>query len=294
MQNNQNYQQSFLDNNYAQLDNSPKTRKRTNLTIISYVLIFMVLSSIILTIIQLAYMGVKGYKLDYINIDSELFNKNIYNEILYFSGSIGNFVTYVIGIIVILVLAGYMLIDDFKALSKQKIGTFILYVVVGYAFFMLCNYISAIFQTVFNLTEEAGNEEAIVGILNSGTLNFVFMAISVVFLAPILEEIVFRKCFFNLFSRKFNVILTILFSSLLFGAIHVVSPIINAVSVALEDPSKWSSVVTQVLYLFVYSAMGVGLGLAYQYSKRNLIPVIIIHMFNNFLSILITVLMPSI
>ena len=294
MQNNQNYQQSFLDNNYAQLDNSPKTRKRTNLTIISYVLIFMVLSSIILTIIQLAYMGVKGYKLDYINIDSELFNKNIYNEILYFSGSIGNFVTYVIGIIVILVLAGYMLIDDFKALSKQKIGTFILYVVVGYAFFMLCNYISAIFQTVFNLTEEAGNEEAIVGILNSGTFNFVFMAISVVFLAPILEEIVFRKCFFNLFSRKFNVILTILFSSLLFGAIHVVSPIINAVSVALEDPSKWSSVLTQVLYLFVYSAMGVGLGLAYQYSKRNLIPVIIIHMFNNFLSILITVLMPSI
>ena len=67
----------------------------------------------------------------------------------------------------------------------------------------------------------------------------------------------------------------------------------SAISEASADPSKWSSVLTQFLYLFVYSAMGFGLGLAYQYSKRNLIPVIIVHMFNNFLSILITVIMPT-
>ena len=289
----ENNQQSFLDDNYAIIDKSPKTRKKTNIAIIAYFVFFMIISSIIITVIQLGYMNFKGYTLEQLNDKSHLFDKTIYNDVLYFSGSVGNFVTYSIGLIIVLFIAGYMLVNDFKELAKIKFKRFLIYILVGYGFFLLANYISAIFQTVFNLTEEAGNEEAIVGILKSGNLNFFFMAISVVILAPIVEEIVFRKCFFNLFSRKFNTILTILFSSLLFGAIHIITPVASAISEASADPSKWSSVLTQFLYLFVYSAMGFGLGLAYQYSKRNLIPVIIVHLFNNFLSILITVIMPA-
>ena len=290
----ENNHQSFLADNYAIIDNTPKTRKRTNLAIIAYVAIFMVVSSIIITFIQLGYMGVKGYTLEQLDKNSAIYDKNIYHDVLYFSGSLGNFTTYIFGLVVVLLIAGYMLINDFKELTKIKFKTFLIYILAGYGLFMLANYASAIFQTVFNLTEEAGNEEAIVGILNSGKSNFFFMAISVVILAPIVEEIIFRKCFFNLFSRKFNTILTVLFSSLLFGAIHIITPVLSAVTEATQDPSKWGSVITQFLYLFVYSTMGVGLGLAYQYSKRNLIPVIIIHMFNNFLSILVTVLLPSV
>ena len=289
----QNNQQSFLDITYATIDNSEKTRKRTNYAIIVYVALFMIISAIIGLVVQLGYMAAKGYTLDQINPESVHFDPVITKDLMYFSGSFGNFVVYVIGLVVIGLIAGYMVIVDLRELKNIRFGKFVQYIVVGFAFFMICNYISGILQMIFGLTEEAGNEQAIVEILTSGTANFIFMSISVIILAPIVEEIVFRKCFFNLFSRRFNPLLTIIFSSLLFGAIHIISPFIESIGPALEDPSKWKSVIQQFLYLFIYSAMGVGLGLTYQYSKRNIIPVIILHMINNTISVLVTLLMPA-
>lgn len=279
----------FLDDGYAYIDNSNKTKSRTVTSIFIYFLLFFVISSFIILGIQAIYMANSGFSIEITNPNSPYYNEVFTKEMTYFSSALGNFVIYLIGTIVIFCIMGYTLMNDLRALRWEKFITFVKYVFFGYVFFYIANIIASIFSLI--LPTEAGNEQAIVEILTTNRTNLIFMAISTIVLAPILEELIFRKCFFNLFSRKFGPTMTIIFSSLLFGAIHIVNPVIEAILVAAQDPSKASLILVEFAYLFVYSLMGVGLGMAYQYSKRNIVPVILLHMFNNFMSVMSTLLL---
>ena len=279
----------FLDEDYAYIDNSNKTSKRTVTTILVYFLLFFVISSFVILGIQAFYMASKGYSFELLSPNSPYYDETLYKEVTYASAAWGNLLIYLLGTVVVFGIMGYSVMNDFRSLRWEKFITFVKYVFFGYVFFYIANILASIIAMF--LPTEAGNEQAIIEILTSSRSNLVVMAISTIILAPILEEIVFRKCFFNLFSKKFSPTMTILLSSLLFGSIHIINPVLDAILVAVQDPSKASQILVEFAYLFVYSLMGVGLGCAYQYSKRNLIPVILLHMFNNFMSVVSTLLL---
>lgn len=103
------------------------------------------------------------------------------------------------------------------------------------------------------------NEESVRIMLSSSWLTLLSISI----LSPVIEELVFRKAFSDIFKNKW-VYLTL--SGLLFGALHVLlSPVTSFID---------------YLYLIPYCSMG--LAFAYtQYKTNNIIPSITMHIIHN-------------
>lgn len=141
--------------------------------------------------------------------------------------------------------------------------------------FILMILINTILLTVTNgiAANEASNRE----LLNQ---NLVFSIIAMVFLGPILEEIVFRKGFKNVFENK---TVFLIFTSLLFGSMHIISSIdFNNISLFLQN---WQ----QILYIIPYSTLGFFFGKAYL-ETDCIFTSITAHIFHNGLTILIIIL----
>jgi membrane protease YdiL (CAAX protease family) len=108
------------------------------------------------------------------------------------------------------------------------------------------------------------NEQAIREALNISPL---FIAISSVIIAPILEEILFRRTLFDIIKNK-NVYIII--SGLVFGSFHIIG--------IGESLYSW-------LYVIPYAALGVAF--AYTYVKTsNLITSICLHSFHNLITVI--------
>ncbi len=96
--------------------------------------------------------------------------------------------------------------------------------------------------------------------------NGVCTLISVVVLAPIFEEVVFRARLYNILSRNTSPLMSASLSAVVFGAVHM-QPIV------------------------VIEALLVGVVLSYFYlSKRSIITPIILHIFNNAFAYALTML----
>ena len=85
---------------------------------------------------------------------------------------------------------------------------------------------------------------------------------------------------FSLFKKNTNKWVKILISGAIFGAIHFVMAIINYATAGAE----FSLIATEFLLGLTYVASGVALGYIYSRSKENLVPVLIIHIFNNLIA----------
>ena len=111
------------------------------------------------------------------------------------------------------------------------------------------------------------NQTAITAMLGSSyILNF----ISMVIIAPFIEELFFRVFIFSILKNK-KIILAIFLSSLLFGLGHVFREIINKEFVEAG--------ITMITYAF----SGVGLAVLYAKRKNFLVPMIV-HMIWNLTS----------
>lgn len=128
--------------------------------------------------------------------------------------------------------------------------------------------VSNLIITFFISGAQAGNEESVQELIKgSGFLSIIAVGI----LAPIAEELTFRKGFRECFKNKW---LFIIISSLVFGGLHVV----------LSLNSIWD-----LFYLIPYSSLGVAF--AYMYAKTdNIYTSIIMHMFHNTALTLLSVL----
>lgn len=148
--------------------------------------------------------------------------------------------------------------EDFKKIKGnfyKLLDSGIKYWLIGLIVMVVSNIIIGLFIR----EAQAGNEEGVQELIHaSGFLSIIAIGI----LAPIIEELTFRKAFREVFNHK---ILYVLASGLIFGGLHVV----------LSLNSYWD-----LFYIIPYSSLGIAFGYMYQ-ETDNIYTSIIMHMFHN-------------
>ena len=121
------------------------------------------------------------------------------------------------------------------------------------------------------------NQTSINSILDYLPGVLIFAPITII-VAPIVEELIFRKSFFNVFKNKW---IALLISTFIFGTMHVTTTYSLLIT-------KGYSISNSLYYTFgfglSYYAMGLSFGLSYIKSDKNILVPIAIHMANNFLA----------
>lgn len=144
---------------------------------------------------------------------------------------------------------------DFKKNFMPYLDTAFKYWVIGLVVMALSNQIISIFSPI----KMAENEQAVQGMIE-GTPLLAFITTTI--LAPITEEMTFRKTFKDVLDNKW---LFILMSGLTFGALHVV----------LSLDSLYS-----LLYIIPYSSLGISFAYIL-YKTKNIFSCIAMHAFHN-------------
>ncbi len=161
---------------------------------------------------------------------------------------------------------------DFKKNFKANFKIIIKYWLIGIGVMILTNFL---INYVFFKGSIALNEEA----NRASLVAYPFYSIiTLIILGPISEELIFRVNFKN--SIK-NETVFLIFTSLLFGGMHLLAYFDSLQSIA----SSWP----QLLYLIPYSALGFTFSLVYLKTK-NIYAAIITHMLTNLLSVSIILL----
>ena len=170
-------------------------------------------------------------------------------------------------IIILFILYFKTLKEDLKKLKGNFyniIDSGIKYWLIGLLGMVISNIIISLVIT----QAQAGNEESVQQLISSsGLLSLIIVGI----LAPIIEELTFRKAPRDLFQ---NNTIYVLISGLIFGALHVIFSL----------NSYWD-----LFYIIPYSSLGIAF--SYMYVKTdNIYTSIIMHMFHNVVLTIFSVL----
>lgn len=268
----------FINMNTSDFIIEDKMKLRSMINIVCYFLIFFVITSLISGFILGIYTGIND-----ITLEELLANEELYNKMNTELTPILELIVYSLGLIVAFVFLGKSLFSDIKGFKKDTFKTGLW----GILFIYAGSIIGSIILAILGLVDDSSNEQAIGQILSSAqsTLGIIIMAVVIVIMAPILEELVFRKSFFNICGNDNRKGLII--SSLAFALMHVIDPTVEAI-VNLASGGTYLDIVSELAYVIIYFLMGCGLGLCYIKSKRNICSSIIAHMVNNLLSFLLT------
>lgn len=176
-----------------------------------------------------------------------------------------NLLNYSVLIILLVGVCFPLLKKDYKIHKKN----FVLYTAVGFFGLILMyggNFIGSILLIILGQDTTSVNQETVQVLVGSYFLPMFFIT---VIIAPLAEELVFRKCIFGLIDNKW---IALAVSSLSFGLIHVVSggDFINCIP---------------------YVLCGISLGLIYIFSNKNIYISITTHALNNLISILLIMLL---
>lgn len=196
---------------------------------------------------------------------------NFKNELLV--SSLFNLLFYVVLLIIYFSFIGKDLFYEFKEYTTKKnkleqLG-------LGYVILIGAGASGSFILILLGLGDTvAVNQQVIEQMMKS---EYMLIVATAVIIGPIVEEIVFRKAIFSLFidKWKFSPAVVLVFSSLLFGLIHVVFN--------LEDDIK------ELLQLIPYFTRGLALGYIYLANKRNLMYPVAVHLLNNFISVIIII-----
>jgi len=158
-------------------------------------------------------------------------------------------------------------VEDFKKFKKnfkKSMDIGIACWVVGFIIMVVSNAI----LLVFFHANGANNENAVRTMIHSLPI---LMGFNVCILAPIIEEVVFRKTLYDVFKRRE---IFVFLSFLLFGYAHVSSMATNLVD--------W-------LYIIPYGALGGAFAVAY-HKTDTIYTTICLHMMHNFLAFVLGLL----
>lgn len=195
-----------------------------------------------------------------------------------------NFLTYLFALICILIIFKPILVDDklnFSLNLKYNLKW------VGYGILIMFGsiYIAGIIETLLTFNIDTGiseNQETINNLMNSSGLNAFLIAIVTIVFAPILEEIIFRKCLFGIFKK--NTIVTVILSTIIFASIHVVPASVTIFFECLARENKWINLYLEIIYIFSYLGQGFAISFVYHKTKGNVIPCMLIHAINNLIA----------
>lgn len=158
-------------------------------------------------------------------------------------------------------------LKDFKKNNQKYFSKYVKYWLIGIGVMATSNIIISL---ITNNTSSS-NQETIMEIFKIAPI---YMFISAVIIAPLTEELVFRKSIQNIFENK---IIFILVSGIVFGSLHVI-------------PSYMQyKQVTELLYIIPYSSLGIAF--AYILSKtNNIIVPMSFHFIHNGIAITLAIL----
>lgn len=172
----------------------------------------------------------------------------------------GTFLIYAIGAVYMLLALWKFFRRDFDTLCDHKLN-FLIEICVCYGLILVGNWLANLLFMQIGLSDSANNE-AVIEMMHA---DFGPVAAMTVFLAPIVEESIFRAAIFGPIRRK-NRMLAYIVSMLLFSLYHVWA-------YALDDPRE-------LLYILEY--LPASLLLARCYERTNSIwGSIFLHMLNN-------------
>ena len=178
------------------------------------------------------------------------------------------FLSYIPLLIVFIIFLRKECVEDFIKFKKD-IKKNLLWVLIGVGFMYASMLIINAVYNILGVTGESNNE-SIIGLLLESP-GVWLMVISVVLLAPITEEIIFRKLLFGTceVTFKFPPVVAIIFSCLVFSFIHVTD---------LES----------LKFIFQYIALALPICVVYHYSGNNIYVTMLMHIINNTISVIVT------
>lgn len=169
-----------------------------------------------------------------------------------------NIISFILGLIIILLLMR----RDLQAPVREDAadtGGIILWSIGGF-FLALASQIIAVNIEVNLLNIESGSENTAI-IMEIARQTPLFIIIPAI-IAPIIEELIFRKIIFGTFYKRMNFFVAAIASSLIFGIIHM-----------------------ELEHLLIYTSMGFVFAYIYVRTKRIIVP-IIVHMALNTMSVI--------
>jgi hypothetical protein len=141
---------------------------------------------------------------------------------------------------------------------KKELKSNLLTILFGFIIIYLLNIAMVMIYDLFGITGTSENQEMILNSLQSST--GIFMILTVMLLAPFVEEILFRKLLYGVVEEKFRLkpIIAVLISAIIFSALHAVD-----------------------IFFFQYITMALVLCGTYALSKNNIFVPMGIHFLNN-------------
>ncbi|MFW6298558.1 MAG: CPBP family intramembrane glutamic endopeptidase [Bacillota bacterium] len=121
--------------------------------------------------------------------------------------------------------------------------------------------------TLFGQEVGSQNQAALEELILGRTFDMIAIVLFAGILAPIAEEIVFRKGLYGIIYRKFGNVAAIILSGILFGLIHMTSELTNVVG------------------MIPYFGLGIILSYIYYFSSKMIFVPIVVHGVMNILSI---------
>ena len=183
------------------------------------------------------------------------------SDIAYLDSTIKKFYLLIVDVFLIatLLLINHERIEnDFKDMlknHKKYFSSCMKYWLIGIAIMYISNFIIMLISN----TDMSGNETIIRDIIKTSPI---YLYISGVFFAPIVEELVFRLSFRNVFKNKY---VFIILSGLFFGAIHVFGTTKNTLD-----------------YLYIIPYTSLGCSFAYMlYKTKNYFTSVGFHFMHN-------------
>ena len=207
----------------------------------------------------LQYIPILIFNLDPEKLTSEQgFYLNLFSNVLSFT--------------VLIIMYRKSIIEGFKDLIKKK-GKPLLRGFDIWFIGLMVMVISNFLISKLNSGNTSTNEESIRIMLQAFP---VLASLSISIISPVIEELVFRKSFREIFNNKWIYILT---SGVLFGALHVLlSPIYSFVD---------------YLFLIPYCSMGVAFSYMY-YESNNIMVPISMHVLHNTINIISTLFLAGV
>lgn len=195
--------------------------------------------------------------------------EDIYLSLSAKTQGISNFLAYLITLITVLIFSLEFLKEDFLKL-KEKPKYYLIYILISIFGFIIITYVVELLLS-FVTSDQSENQNTIEFIIENG--GAVTMIIATVLLAPILEELVYRKAIFQIF-KKYSLAAAYIFSIIAFTLPHVLSS-------DMADLGNW------ILITIPYLLSAFLLVLVYHKSNENIYVTILVHMANNLLAVML-------